>query len=555
MYKPAPPRPKKTNISRSRNGCKSCRNRKTKCDEKKPAYGTCVRLGKSCEYVQLTLKYRHVTVQHPKIQSPCAARPQSVYERTAIQSGGSVPRGDIIRSLKTAERDIFYYTYWEDRCLPALNPIFHHVTASLTADNPILNDAILALSSCHISRLHYERRTSSTGPMGPLSPSLAHQIRSHLYYSSAIRRLASMKPSDYHHHSTVVLIVLVLFAHLESAMGNFQGFYCHVQGMMDLLESHEAPNSMAFSSLLTSWMQIRYVVWWARAYFSSLDIHRQLPCIPLPVSINHLHHTPHWRRVKVLSIMCESHRLNYKAVLQRFKSWRSRRESRRETDGDYADCTALLRQEAVKLDEWLWHLPPSEHPIYELKSTGHTTISFHTCSAALNYAYYVVARIMQCTGLLQLLCNPSATRNGWELCEEEAWVRMLVQIAQGADMQASMTNNSYTIGFSGLLLAGILRCQTLSVGLAIQDWLQELMNLQPTEEGAFPVYQTLSTVKAINRQRMVDQDVFAATQPVDDGGGTPKITAYNSQSISCLLLHGRSRKTGDLFEECITLSD
>ena len=30
MYKPAPPRPKKTNIVRSRNGCKSCRRRRTK---------------------------------------------------------------------------------------------------------------------------------------------------------------------------------------------------------------------------------------------------------------------------------------------------------------------------------------------------------------------------------------------------------------------------------------------------------------------------------------------------------------------------------------------
>ncbi|KAE8341627.1 hypothetical protein BDV24DRAFT_151028 [Aspergillus arachidicola] len=563
MYKPAPPRPRKTNIIRSRNGCKSCRNRRTKCDEQKPICGTCARLDKSCEYVQPGLKFQIITVQNPKgllstYDIPSKERKQRLAgdERLAIQAEQGNPRiggYDIVKSLQRTERDVFYSTYWEDRCLPALHPMFYSATL-LTADYPILNDAILALSSCNISRLHSERKISSTGLMGPLSPSLTHQTRSHLYYSSAIRKLTAMTASDCRHNAAVVFIVLVLFAHLESAMGNFQGFYCHVQGMMNfLVEWRGRPGDATIMSLLTSWMQTRYVVWWARAYFSSLNIHQQLPSIPLPISMKEVPFTLHERRVKVLSIMCESHRLNFKAVLQRFKSMRSEEEVTNENNQGYFEYLSLLRQETTKLDEWLLHLPPSEQPIYELNDTSSTAIHFQSHDAALNYAYYVVARIMQCTGLLRELYSQTTPDHEDECYPAELWVQTLVQIAQGVDMRTSATRNSYTIGFSGLLLAGILRCQSLSVGLEIQDWIQTLQDLQPTEEGAFPLYQTLGVVKAVNQQRMAGRDVFAVTQPVDDGGGHPKVTAYNSQSISSLLFHGRCRIRNCLFEECITL--
>ncbi|KAK6814671.1 hypothetical protein RU639_009807 [Aspergillus parasiticus] len=563
MYKPAPPRPRKTNIIRSRNGCKSCRNRRTKCDEQKPICGTCARLNKSCEYVQPMLKFQVITVQNPKgllstYNTPSKERKQRLAgnERLAIQAEQGNPRiggYDIVKSLQTTERDVFYSTYWEDRCLPALHPMFYSATL-LTADYPILNDAILALSSCNISRLHSERKISSTGLMGPLSPSLTHQTRSHLYYSSAIRKLTTMTASDCRHNAAVVFIVLVLFAHLESAMGNFQGFYCHVQGMINfLVEWRGGPGDATIMPLLTSWMQTRYVVWWARAYFSSLNIHQQLPSIFLPISMKEVPFTLHERRVKVLSIMCESHRLNFKAVLQRFKSMRSEEEVTNENNQGYFECLSLLRQETTKLDEWLLHLPPSEQPIYEPNDTSSTAIHFQSHDAALNYAYYVVARIMQCTGLLRELCSQTTPDHEDECYKAELWVQTLVQIAQGVDMRTSATRNSYTIGFSGLLLAGILRCQSLSVGLEIQDWIQTLQDLQPTEEGAFPVYQTLSVVKAVNQQRIAGRDVFAVTQPVDDGGGHPKVTAYNSQSISSLLFHGRCRIRNCLFEECITL--
>ena len=120
-------------------------------------------------------------------------------------------------------------------------------------------------------------------------------------------------------------------------------------------------------------------------------------------------------------------------------------------------------------------------------------------------------------------------------------------------MQTSLRMNNYTIGFSGLLLTVLLRCHSQSLGAEVQSWLQSLANLKPTEEGAFPLYQTLGIVKSINQQKVIRRDVLGLTQPVDDSGGMPKFSAYNSQPISTLLFHGIDQLSGDLFTECVSI--
>ncbi|KAM3460516.1 hypothetical protein MY5147_004539 [Beauveria neobassiana] len=75
MYKPAPPRPKKTNITRTRTGCLECRTRRVRCDEKKPMCGRCERLGGDCKHetaFKFYQVYKHEvaekrTVNHPTI--------------------------------------------------------------------------------------------------------------------------------------------------------------------------------------------------------------------------------------------------------------------------------------------------------------------------------------------------------------------------------------------------------------------------------------------------------------------------------------------------------
>lgn len=168
-----------------------------------------------------------------------------------------------------------------------MHPIF--LSMSIVADKPsqsMLRDSILALSSRQFSRQQVERKTSSASHMGSFSPSLSHQTRSHLYYSAAIKKMSRIGQQTVSADTAVVAAVLTSFAYIEASVGNFEGLRCHVNGMSQLLESHpEILNDPVNKALILAWMQIRFVNWWSRAYFSSLDVHRRLPSIPLPPAL------------------------------------------------------------------------------------------------------------------------------------------------------------------------------------------------------------------------------------------------------------------------------
>ncbi|CAG7916257.1 unnamed protein product [Penicillium olsonii] len=558
MYKPAPPRPKKTNIVRSRNGCKGCRERRTKCDEKTPVCGTCARLGKPCEKIKTELKF-HVVTGPTRATTAPSAEAQTTGGQVSIAASDSrqdlpTPNGSLIRSLQHTERDVFYSTYWEDRCLPALPPMFHAISGLL--DCAPLKGAVLALSACNISRIQAERKSSaSMTSSSAYQPSLQHQTRSQLYYSSAIKNFTALTAQDYHNNLRLVLAILVTFGYIESSMGNFDGFYCHVQGLSGfLVEQRQYTEDPIIRDLLAAWFQSQFLVWWARTYFSSLTVQRQLPSIHLPAILSQSPGSLHERRAVVLGILCESHLVNTRETLGHWDQSELRSVALPESSHDETKplWAAQLEDASKRLDTWALNLPPSEHPIKaEISSTSH--ILFKSHDAALNFAYYATARTMQCLSFLYSL-QTNDTQGILNGCyETEGWISLLLDIARGVDLHASITMNTYTIGFSSLLLAASLRCQDLSLGMKIEQWLQNLESIQPTEEGAFPVYQTLAVVKAINRQRMLGRDIFGVSQPVDDGGGTPKFHGYNSQMIRSLLMHGRCRSSGEFFTEDMEL--
>lgn len=496
----------------------------------------------------------------PEVSQECMLSRQRLEREQSLKQSRcnvlSVGSMDLIKSLQHSERDIFYSTIWEDYCLPAMHPMFQALSGQVN-DHPILRDATLALSSCNFSRLHPDKKDSAASHMGFFSPNLVHQTRSQLYYSSAIRRFTVLSEADCRANTTVVLTVLTVFAYIESSMGNFRGFYCHDQGMSCLLLSlNTSSKDQTLKALLEAWIQIRIVIWWARAHFCSLEVQQHLPSVLLPGVFEEGLISLPGRRVNVLSIMCESHRLNFRALMGFW--YYQQNEHLWEEGEEFQTASLLLAGQAERLDRWLAQLHPSDLPIEDetLQDISQTDlwrapIYFQSHEAALNFAYYVVGRIMQCTELLESLRtrNPSYVAHACRKQEEWAW--SLLRIVKGTNMQSSLRMNNYTIGFSGLLLTALLRCQSQSLGIEIQGWLQSLVDMKPTEEGAFPLYQTLGVVKAINQQKMMHRDVFGVTIPVDDEGGTPKFTAYNSQPISTLLIHGMCRTSGDLFTECV----
>jgi hypothetical protein len=158
----------------------------------------------------------------------------------------------------------------------------------------------------------------------------------------------------------------------------------------------------------------------------------------------------------------------------------------------------------------------------------------------------------RCIGSCSLqCCSPQSDAYRFE--EEEGWIWLLLRIVKGTSFQTSLARNNYTIGFQGLLLAALLRCQSPVLGAEIQIWVQTLADLQPTEEGTFPIYQSLGVIKAINGQKQAGNDVVGVTRPVDDGGNTPKLTAFNSQPIDRVVFHRLCRTTGIVVAKCVPI--
>lgn len=423
--------------------------------------------------------------------------------------------------------------------------------------SPMLRDALLALSSCNISRSNPESKYSlSVTCSGVHRPSLIHSTRSQLYYSKAIKSFALMSHQDYQNHLPITLMVILIFAYVESSTGNSKAFDCHARGLSVFLDDlHQATGDSFVKSLLTAWSQARLVIWWSRGYYRSAEVQIQLPLVPLPTILQSSFGLFEERRVLVLTIMCESYRLNTKAALKYwFPTQIMRDANSAQNDDSFETIHSLLYAEARKLDEWLSHLPSSELPIARHPTENGTSINLNTAiyfqshDAALNYAYYVVARIMQSTDCLRRLPTRDPQLLGHEFFDAEPWIRLLLGIAKGSNMKTSIMRNTYTIGFCSLLLAAFLRCQDLSLSNLIEDWLQALEDLTPTEEGSFPIFQALSVIRAVKKQRVMGRDVFAVSQPVDNVGGT-KFDCYCSQMIGSLFVHGKLRSTGDLFTE------
>ncbi|KAK5053684.1 hypothetical protein LTR84_001645 [Exophiala bonariae] len=367
-----------------------------------------------------------------------------------------------------------------------------------------------------------------------------------------------MSYQEYRKHLPVALLVILIFAYIEYSSGNFEAFDHHIRGLTTFLDTlQQESGDPSIKSLLAAWMQARLVVWWSRAYYRSVEAQINLPSVPLPAILYSNFGQFEERRVLVLSIMCESHRLNTQAVLKYCSSGLMRTDAdARQLDHEFEEIQTMLRTEAGKLDEWLLGLPPTEKPrmrdITEHSASMDTSIYFQSHDAALNYAYYLVARITQSTECLSLLPTRTPHLLGHEFSETKPWILLLLRIAQGIDIKTAVTRNTYTIGFSGLLLAAFLRCQDLALSRLIENWLQALENLTPTEEGSFPVFQILSVIKAINSYRFMGRDVFAVSQPIDDLGG-PKLGCYCSQKIDSLFVHGKLRSTGDFFTELISI--
>ena len=457
------------------------------------------------------------------------------------------------------QKAIFYMDVWRRQCLPALNSAFHRLELAHGPAN-LITDAVVALSACRLSRTLPQRKLFKVSSVSGLCvrPDAGHETLSHEHYGAVMRKMAGWSHEDFDANPALGLAVLVLFCYLESSMGNFKAFRVHSEGVKRLIKAYPDWVVHQGTDLLAAWVEVEMQNWWRRVYFGTPDFHRNTSSLALPPQLEAVLDTANHRRAAILLIMCESHRLNNAAIVAGWDGYEDSSGSSRFTGSAVPqadpELITLFQEQSLKLDDWFAFLPVSELPEYWEDDGGSVAptrclsavqpLHFKSHKAAMNFAYYVTARVMQCTGPLGSLVGDPRTDIDTIYGEVEAWILMLLRIASAIDWDQCIKLNVYTVGFTSLLLACALHSRNIEIGTWMQTWLEEHLKGNEYEEGNFPVFQILEALRLVNAERRDGRDVFALFQTVDDSGGSGKLGSYHSQLLVSLQVYGRCRTSG-----------
>jgi hypothetical protein len=468
-------------------------------------------------------------------------------------SPNPLPGPVVVKSLNRSENEHFYITHWDKSCLSALDGSFERFT-TLAINYTPLKHALLALSACNLSRIWPESDTFSPAMTG-YRPHRNHQAASQYYYSSAVGQVARVINQVSLPSPTNTLAALILFCYLESTMGNFTAFQFHADGIAKFMQVKfaEIPPDIG-NQLLAAWILARYQNWWRRMNFSSFSFQRAQSSLRPTEEVAKSLFSVSAKRAIVVSILCESYRIHTIRVL---KLWADPKQI---SDPKAENYIALLDYESQKLEDWHSTLMDSELPI---ECSSHVEPSaknellplvFESHDSAMNYAYYVVSRIMQCTDILyqQLPRSEYIQEKKEETISH--WTRLLVRITIGLDVTECAKKNVYSIGVSSLLMACLLRCHDQEIGQWIEHWLQRWKELNVLEEGSFPIAQVLQVATLVNKERSIGNYIYHIGLPEDDGGGSGKYASYNSQHVDTLVVKGMRSELGLLYSETLSIA-
>lgn len=340
-------------------------------------------------------------------------------------------------------------------------------------------------------------------------------------------------------------------------MGTFPGFGCHAEGISNFLQAQSGVTSgdMCYQ-LFSAYILARYQSWWRRLNFSSFSFQLSQPCLNMLARHFTILRSIEAKRTILTSILCESFRLNTILSLQV-----STEQDQSTSETTIDEYIKLLELESRKLDEWeatlfLSELPNESLQRFDLaKDDSFWPLLFQSHECAMNYAYYVVARIMQCTEQFTNLETHDSIQ-AEPVHETETisyWMTILIRIIAGLDKLECAKRNVYSIGVSSLLMACLPRCNDSRIGQWIEDWLRELSALSVLEEGSFPVAQALALAILVNRERSIGNEVFAVGLPQDDGGGCGKYSSYNSQNVDIVVIEYRRKDSDKYFAKHVSL--
>lgn len=419
-----------------------------------------------------------------------------------------------------------------------------------------MTDTMMAFAAYHLSctRPPQIRTAAHSGQASE------HLLNSLEFFGSAMRQIAKSSPAEYMADPITLLSVLILFCYLESARGHFTEFSFHSRAIQEIVTRTAVQPLMEMDGvhgarLLSAYAQTRMHNWWLKVIFSDPETLESQDISFEPEMRSHLNIATN-RRTFVLSVLCQSYRISLMAII---------RQAKRSPRANLADdCVLQAYYDSIQVQQQVatdWHALVAVHDLpiegYEdgQLASGPDTLSlnvkpvhFNSHTAAMNYAYYVTARVIQCSGVygspvLEPHFLPKA-----DMTTTRFWAELLLRIAAGLDWERCLLLNRHTIGISSLLVACALRCPELDISLWIEDWLgRRCAKSERVHEGSVLLERALQMMQLINRKRLIGRDALAICYMDAD-------RVDKSHAGTAVLAYCRIRATGAIAYRRIPLS-
>ncbi|CVK96209.1 uncharacterized protein FMAN_14056 [Fusarium mangiferae] len=299
MYRPAPPRPKKTRICRSRDGCYTCRRKHRKCDLTKPSCSNCTRNGLDCEGYDLRLTWLPASLgtghnpQRPKSKTSAEKiiSPPSISPNTAtsvsylnepdrwldvpIDDATTVDDAQLQQLLTHAVNNPqfsrgFLLLDHEAYLLSHFNRCVHGQLMHLMGDwltellyHPYLQPALIAISASNLFQEYIFRRDPSLASYHIKERKIDALTQSCYrlainYYNDAIRTISGTT-SNGNKSPQLNLASTLLLVLFEWQSGSVHGSFVHMDGADAIVKSSLKQLSQTSTGplLLKSWADMR----------------------------------------------------------------------------------------------------------------------------------------------------------------------------------------------------------------------------------------------------------------------------------------------------------
>lgn len=475
----------------------------------------------------------------------------------------------------------FYLDMWKKHCIPALHPALGRL--GTRSDLPsIVQDAVLALSACHLSRRIPREKPFDPAETPGLSfkPDPGHQIVSLEVYGSVLISLARCYVDVHTANIDLILTSTVLLAHFELLMGNFRQFGSHSMGATTLLSYLETAGTIPHlwaCELIANWTQAKAHSWWLRLHFSTPDFHLSSKSQACSLWLMDVLEKSTDSRAAIMSALCECCRLKSIALLEGWGAIHFGSKERLSKNYHFGkpvfgpalpykaawSATPAVTAQRAFLDRWYKGLATSEQPIEAMEQSAVTAfysewepldvrpLRFVSHQAAMNYAYYVVSRLL----LSQIAIEDPECRspNSYvdSIQEANSWAFMLARITAGLNWTDCTRLNTFVIGLSTLFLPCALGPLDIRISLWMQNWLEQRYATDALEEGSFPVLQSLQALRIVHGERRKGRISDVLFSCIEDEGGAGKYGSYNSQNFTSLLVYGHDISTGQAFSRTV----